>query len=103
VRTLETERLRLEPLRAAHAGALFPGFCNRRLYAFLSEDPPPSLAALAAIYAGLELRRSPRGDEIWLNWVLLRKPELEARPDISGGSDDAAHRRLAPAFPVAFI
>ena len=36
------------------------------------------MAALAERYARLESRRSPTGDEEWLNWIVLTKPEHRA-------------------------
>jgi RimJ/RimL family protein N-acetyltransferase len=41
-----------------------------RLYTFIPQEPPASLAALAARYRMLAARRSPDGSEIWLNWAL---------------------------------
>ena len=70
---LETERLRLEPLRESHAGELFELLSDDRMYSFVPQQPPPTLAALAARYQHLETRRSPPGDEDWLNWVVRSK------------------------------
>lgn len=70
MRTLETERLSLEPLEPHHAGTLFEGLSDRRLYEFISEEPPATLAALQARYTHLALRRSPDGAQSWLNWAL---------------------------------
>lgn len=75
MRVLETERLRLEPLRAEHAHTLFEGLSNTVLYEFISEEPPRSIEALEKRYASLESRTSPRGDEQWLNWVIQTKPD----------------------------
>jgi [ribosomal protein S5]-alanine N-acetyltransferase len=71
--TLHTERLRLEPLRAAHAAELFAGLSDERLYRWIPQDPPASLDALAWRYGMLESRLSPEGDEFWLNWALRRR------------------------------
>lgn len=76
---LETGRMRLEPLRADDAGVMFEGLSNTRLYAFIEEEPPASVEALRARYQRLESRLSPGGDESWLNWVILTKPDLGAR------------------------
>ena len=63
-------RVRLEALVAAHAKALHAGLRDPRLYACTDDGPPESLEALEARYRRLESRRSPRGDEQWLNWAV---------------------------------
>lgn len=68
---IETPRLRLEPLVPAHAAALFEGLSDPRIYAFLDERPPASLAALTERYQRLAKRRSPDGRDRWLNWALF--------------------------------
>jgi [ribosomal protein S5]-alanine N-acetyltransferase len=67
---LHTPRLRLEPQRVAHADALFAPLCDAQLYAHVPQEPPPSLAALRERLELLSTRRSPEGDELWLNWVV---------------------------------
>lgn len=74
-RVLETERLRLEPLVESHATDLFPLLSDPRMYAFIPQDPPEDLEALASRYRFLESRRSPEGDEKWLNWAVRSKVE----------------------------
>lgn len=74
-RPFETERLRLEPLCASHAAELFEILSDERMYRFVPQDPPATLAALARRFALLEIRRSPDGGEDWLNWVLRSKSE----------------------------
>lgn len=68
--TRHTRRLRLEPLKEAHAEALFPGLSDGALYEFIGERPPESVEALAARYRRLEVRTSPDGLQLWLNWAL---------------------------------
>lgn len=68
--TQHTPRLRLEPLKEAHAAALFPGLSDEALYEYVGERPPESVEALAGRYRQLETRASPDGREIWLNWAL---------------------------------
>ena len=68
---IDTPRLRLEPLVPAHAAALFEGLSDPRIYAFLDERPPASLAALTERYQRLAKRRSPDGRDRWLNWALF--------------------------------
>ena len=67
---LVTLRLVLEPLVAAHAAAIFGPLGDERLYRFIPQNPPPSLAQLRARYDRLSSRRSPDGTEAWLNWVM---------------------------------
>lgn len=71
----ETDRLRLEPQRESHAAELFAILSDPRLYEFIPQDPPQTLAVLAARFQRLETRISPSGDEIWLNWVVRSKSE----------------------------
>jgi ribosomal-protein-alanine N-acetyltransferase len=73
LRAIDTPRLLLEPLIEAHAAELFAGLCAPELYAHLDETPPISATALAARYRFLEARRSPGGDEAWLNWALRER------------------------------
>jgi ribosomal-protein-alanine N-acetyltransferase len=74
-RHFDTERLRLEPLCELHAAELFTILSEPRMYRFVPQDPPVSLAILARRFALLETRRSPDGTEAWLNWVLRSKPD----------------------------
>jgi ribosomal-protein-alanine N-acetyltransferase len=71
----ETARLRLEPLREAHAAELFELFSDPAMYRFVPQDPPESVAKLAQRYKFLEARRSPDGEEEWLNWAVRLKGE----------------------------
>ena len=66
---LVTARLVLEPLVVAHARALYPLLRDERLYTYIPQEPPISLDALAERYRRLELRRSPDGQRVWLNWA----------------------------------
>lgn len=66
---LVTARLILEPLVVAHAQALFPLLCDKRLYTYIPQEPPTSADALAERYRRLERRRSPDGQRVWLNWA----------------------------------
>lgn len=66
---LATARMLLEPLVVSHAQTLYPLLQDARLYTYIPEDPPASVEALATRYRRLEARRSPDGQEIWLNWA----------------------------------
>ena len=67
--SLVTARLVLEPLAVSHARALYPLLCDERLYPYIPQDPPVSADALATRYRRLEMRRSPDGQQVWLNWA----------------------------------
>src|SRR6185436_9373621 len=67
---LHTPRLRLEPQRPEHADALFAPLGDARLYEHIPQEPPSSLEALRERLTRLATRRSPTGDELWLNWVV---------------------------------
>jgi [ribosomal protein S5]-alanine N-acetyltransferase len=71
-KTLETTRLFLEPLCENHAELLFPALSDIKIYEFIPEDPP-ELEALRERYGGLQIRCSPKGDELWLNWAIRIK------------------------------
>jgi hypothetical protein len=54
---------------------MFAVLCDPAIYEFENE-PPPSVEWLRARFAKLESRRSPDGEEQWLNWV-VRLPSSE--------------------------
>lgn len=71
---LTTRRLRLEPLRTAHAAEAFPVLVDERLYTWTGEvplSPGQFEARLRRQSAG----RSPGGMEGWLNWMLRLMPD----------------------------
>lgn len=72
---LTTTRLLLEPLVAAHAQVVYPLLLDERLYTYIPQEPPPSVDWLAARYQRLATRRSPDGQQIWLNWVARLRDE----------------------------
>ncbi len=63
--------VRLEPLREAHADALFDGLSDPDLYTYLDEAPPPSLDWLRRRFATLARGAPPDVDETWRNWVIV--------------------------------
>ena len=65
-----SRRLTLKPLTHSDAQALYPVLADAALYECTGGMPPDSEAALADNYRRRELRRSPKGDEIWFNWVV---------------------------------
>jgi [ribosomal protein S5]-alanine N-acetyltransferase len=74
---LATERLYLEPLTPQHAPHLFPVLSDIQIYSYIPDDPPADIATLTTRYQRLATRRSPRGDELWLNWALKRSREAD--------------------------
>jgi RimJ/RimL family protein N-acetyltransferase len=56
-----------------HAAEMFELLCDPALYQYEGE-PPASEAWLRERFARLEARRSPDGQQQWLNWV-VRLPE----------------------------
>lgn len=76
---LETSRLLLEPLQPSHAFTLYEPLQAETIYAYLPENPPTSLEALATRYQQLAARKSFDGQEVWLNWAMrLRKEDRYA-------------------------
>jgi ribosomal-protein-alanine N-acetyltransferase len=76
---LYTQRLALEPLTAAHAEELLAPLADPRLYTHVPQDPPVSLATLRERVVFLSTRRSPVGDQLWLNWVLRDRHDGQCR------------------------
>jgi [ribosomal protein S5]-alanine N-acetyltransferase len=99
---LETARLRLEPLTPQHAPLLFPALSDSRIYTYIPEEPPPDLAALRVRYQQLAARRSPSGDELWLNWAIHRQQERDyigvAQATVPTDQPAYLAYLLAPAF-----
>ncbi len=72
---LITNRLLLEPIHQRHAHDLYPILQDERIYRYIPDDPPVSVQVLEQRFQRWELRSSPSGDEIWLNWaVRLKEP-----------------------------
>ena len=70
MRDLHAKDLVLEPLRVAHAGAMFEVLRDPALYRHLDYGPPPSVEHLRGVYERLERRKSPDGADRWLNWIV---------------------------------
>lgn len=91
---LAAGELVLEPLRPDHAGRLFDGLADPALYRFIPQQPPADAAALRARFERLAARRSPAGDQAWLNWA-IRLPDgrhaglVEATVGSTGAADIA--------------
>ena len=65
---LFSERLRIEPIRSAHAERAFSSLQDPAIYTYLPDDPPTA-GVLQKRYDYWEKGRSPDGKELWLNWV----------------------------------
>ena len=73
---LETRRLHLERLSAAHAAEMLPGLQDTRAYEFIADRPPETLPELESRYRRLgSTTVSPDGKEEWCNWIIRHKEE----------------------------
>ena len=72
---LQTQRLVLEPLTVEHADELLAPLADPRLYEHVPQDPPESIDKLRERLVFLSARRSPVGDQLWLNWVMRDRHE----------------------------
>ena len=70
MQTITTPQLTLEPQTVAHADAMFEVLSDPAIYPHLDDSPPVSVERLRERYARLESRRSPDGNQTWLNWVI---------------------------------
>jgi ribosomal-protein-alanine N-acetyltransferase len=70
MRAIETARLLLEPLEAAHAAELFDVLADPAIYRYLDEAAPVSRDHLRRTYERRAQRNSPDGTELWLNWIV---------------------------------
>ncbi|MGW0823070.1 GNAT family N-acetyltransferase [Streptomyces sp. NPDC002845] len=71
---MTTQRLRLEPLRVAHAREAFAVFDDIRLHTWTG-GTPCTLEELEAKYRRQSAGRSPDGRHGWLNWMLRRSAD----------------------------
>ncbi|HEY1546382.1 MAG TPA: GNAT family N-acetyltransferase, partial [Kofleriaceae bacterium] len=60
-------RVRLEPLVPGHAAVVFDELQDRALYVYIPDEPPASVADLAARYERYTTGAPP--GERWLNWI----------------------------------
>ncbi len=86
---IATPRLRLEPLTAAHADAMFLPLQDDAIYRWISATAPSSVQALRERWARLESRVSPDGREAWLNWAVQRTSDGAYVGKIDVSIDDA--------------
>ena len=69
MRTIDCQRVVLEPQVAAHAEEMFVLLSDPAIYQYENE-PPSSVAWLRSRFARLESRQSADGTQSWLNWVV---------------------------------
>ena len=70
--TLETARLRLEPLAGRHAPFFFDGMCDPALYEWISMPQPESLEQLTQRWTHHAERLRTQVDVFWLAWAVQR-------------------------------
>ena len=68
--TLQTTRLRLEPLTTAHADSAFAPLQNDAIYEWISMQKPSSVESLRENWARLESRMAPDGLQAWPTWAV---------------------------------
>ena len=73
--TLETDSLRLTPMVECDTDALFRLLKDPEIHVFTGGHPPASADDVRATIRRRESRRSPAGDELWLNWTLRLKTD----------------------------
>jgi RimJ/RimL family protein N-acetyltransferase len=89
---IATTRLDLVPLSPDDADDLFPVLDDTELGRYTGEDPPRDVEMLRSRLALWSTRRSPDGDELWLNWVVRRRDDGRAVGHVQAtvGDGDAA-------------
>jgi [ribosomal protein S5]-alanine N-acetyltransferase len=95
--SIETDRLTLEPLTAAHAEEMFAVLGDPAIYEF-ENAPPASVVALRERYQRWETRGTPDGRERWLNWLVRRHGaeligyvQTTVYPAVRGPGDEIPH------------
>jgi RimJ/RimL family protein N-acetyltransferase len=71
---LEGPRLRLEPLRVAHAEEALPFLADARLHTYIG-GTPPTPGELEQRYRRQSAGHSPDRTQGWLNWMLRRRTD----------------------------
>ena len=71
--TLETDRLLLAPMVERDSHALYALLRDPEIHVFTGGHPPETVDDLRAKIRRRASRRSPEGDELWLNWTLRLK------------------------------
>lgn len=73
--TLETDRLLLTPMVESDSDEFFELLKDPEMHAFTGSRPPGSADDVRATIRRRKSRRSPDGDELWLNWTLRLKAD----------------------------
>ncbi len=76
--TLSTRRLLIEPLRTGDAPELYAVLRDPRIYAFLPEDPPPSVDVLRSRFERWTRGPERPAREVWINWTVRTRAEGKA-------------------------
>ena len=83
--TLETERLDLAPMVEGDSDALFALLKDPEIHVFTGGQPPANTDDVRAKIRRRESRRSPAGDELWLNWTLRLKADQSVAGYVQAG------------------
>jgi RimJ/RimL family protein N-acetyltransferase len=83
--TLRTNRLDLIPITQALAPEMFQVLNDSALYKYVTGSPPADAVALARQYELWESRRSPDESELWLNWALRQKGNMQLIGHLQAG------------------
>lgn len=81
LQTLFTERLILEPVRAAHADETWPRQDDDRMWTYFPELRPRSLEHLRTIYERRE-HGSPDDSQVWLNYACRERQSHEIAGEV---------------------
>ena len=74
---LRSERLDFLPINRSYAPAMYAVLNDLELYEFTGGQPPANVEELSVRYEGWESRRAPDGSELWLNWVLREREDVD--------------------------
>ena len=90
--TLRTQRLRLEPLTAAHADRAFAPLQDDAIYQWISMQKPRSVESLREDWARLASRMAPDGLQAWPTWAVCSTTHEGA---VIGRIDAVVDRHMA--------
>lgn len=91
---MRTARLRVVPVRVAHAEEMAAVLGDPALYAIIG-GAPPSVAELSSRYRRWERPSSDDGCEGWLNWVVRRDADGVAVGTVQATTTVGAHGLVA--------
>lgn len=98
---LETVRLTLESVAICHAAEMVQLLADEALHRFVPSDPP-TLHALEDTYRYWEKRISPKGDELWLNWIAREKRSKLAIGHFQAGIKASGEASIAYTVGIKF-